>query len=337
MLIGIFAPEHDPQARALSAKLEALQPGCVRRFEVPPRLDAKLILDANRLSWDGQDLSNLEAFFLRGFAYCDPVIPGGELDRDWTVWRWEYLATQQTYSSLHSIFLELERRGARAFNGVDAQQLSFMKPALLETLRQNGLLAPDTLVTNRTEAASAFMKKHGTVVWRPCTGRAMYQAFLEPQREALVSPRKPPPLLAQVVEGALYRGYLFGGAPVLTVQSSAPSDKPPERTEEFWEVPCPIEVLPDLWRLAEVLKAPWVQIFFVAKDGRAWIYDVDTDPLYDALPVALQDRVAERLARRLAGLPIETASAAEAPLQRPTMFLRRMLRTLFEMEETKYS
>jgi len=337
MRIGIFAPEYDPQAQALRAKLEALQPGCVSGFEIPPHRDAKLAMDAKRLSWNGQDLTSLKAFFLRGFPYCDPIIPSGELDVDWTVWRWEYLAAQQTYSSLHSIFLELERRGVRAINGMDAQQHSFTKPALLETLRQKGLQTPDTLVTNRADAASTFMKKHNKVAWRPCTGRALYQAFLEPQRDALVSLRKPPPLLAQIVEGPLYRCYLFDGAPVLTVQSSAPSNEPPERTEEFWEVPCPSEVLPDLQRLAEVFKAPWVQIFFVAQGKRAWIYDVDTDPRYDALPTALHDRLAARLACRLLGLPIETAQTVEAPLQRPTMFLRRMLRTLFEMEETKYS
>jgi hypothetical protein len=67
------------------------------------------------------------------------------------------------------------------------------------------------------------------------------------------------------------------------------------------------------------------------------IYDIDTDPIYHGLPEAYQQRIREGLAHRFLGQENALESTPpEQPQSRPTLFLRRMLRILFEFEYYKY-
>jgi hypothetical protein len=202
------------------------------------------------------------------------------------------------------------------------------------------------------------------LVWRPATGRAAWQLFTDRQRDALVSLRKPPVLVAELVEGPLVRAYLYRGEPVLLLEQAAPDCEGEEQLESFWEVLCappatataatapapaaggaesesrlPTAVAADLKRVADVLGAPWLEVLFAFRDGRAWIYDVYSDPRADSLPTAHREKLTALLAAKLLGVAPDRAGAA-APkerLSRPTLFLRRMLRILFEFERSKYA
>ncbi len=73
---------------------------------------------------------------------------------------------------------------------------------------------------------------------------------------------------------------------------------------------------------------------------RAWIYDIDPDPLLNTFPVRFRDLLTESLAKYLQDSV--TSSIRHHPLlagqsaTRPNLFLRRMLRILFEFEHSKY-
>jgi len=340
MRIGLFSIPGDKQTRCLQSALNLLSPGSALLFDLtlePPEYSA---MSAGEAVWNGVDLAGLDTAFLRGFHYCDPVVPSGNLDVDWGLWRFDYLALQQKYTYLHSLFYELERRGVQVVNSPNVHLRLFMKPFILEHLRSSGLNVPALVCTNSMAAAREFCGSHAKVVWRPATGRAAWQLFLDRQREALISPRKPPVMLAEAVEGPLRLAYLYGGQPLLLLKMSAPemAETAGEETlEGFCETDCP-EAAADLRLLAETVRAPWLQAAFVLKDGRAWIYDLDADPLFADLPAVhsekLAARLAERLLRREPALP--PLPATPEPKERPALFLRRMLEILFEFEQSKY-
>ncbi|MBI3830148.1 MAG: hypothetical protein HY291_11560 [Planctomycetes bacterium] len=336
MKIGLIAPSRHREAARLQKALEARAPGCAIRLNLDFSEDDRTALDATQTHWNGVDLAQLDAVLLMGFAYCDPVIPSPSLHQDWGVWRYDYLAEQQTYSYFHSLFQDLERRGVRVLNAPDVHMSCFARPALFERLRIAGLDLPETLCTNRMESVRAFTAGRQTVVWRPATGRSIWQLFRDAQREALIAFNRPPIMIADVKAGPLVRAYVLNGQALMFLAFDYPHDGPPERLESFWEIEIE-EARPALARLAELVAGRWLEVQFIFAEGKVWIYDVDADPATEALPAVLQERLANRLAASLLGMPAEAPVLGEPPRERQTMFLRRMLRILFEFEESKYS
>ena len=317
--------------------LNALHPGSALLFDLALDESARSSMSALEATWDGVDLAGLKVAFLRGFSYCDPVIPSGDLDLDWGLWRFEYIALQQKYTYLYSLFSELQRRGVKLVNPPEAHLRLFMRPFVLERVRQAGLPVPALVCTNRMDVAREFCGRYPAVVWRPAAGRAAFQCFKDRQRDALLSLQKPPVLLAEGIDGLALRAYLYDGQPLLCLKRTVPDCSGEETLEMFGEYDCG-EAAGDLRRLAELLQAPWLQVSFALKDGKAWIYDVDADPLIEDLPAVYGERLTALLAARLSGAaaPAMSAGAPAELRQRPTIFLRRMLRVLFEFEYSKY-
>ncbi|MCY3021176.1 MAG: hypothetical protein NTW87_19350 [Planctomycetota bacterium] len=344
MQIGIFAFAGDEQACRLERALNAQSPGTAAFFDLSLGTAARATMGAGEAAWGGRDLTKLDIAFLHGFAYCDPVIPACGTGVDWSVWRFDYIAAQQKHTFLYSLFSELERRGVRVISPPAAHLQTFMKPLLLERLRRAGLNVPAAVCSNNMDAVREFCGRHANAVWRPATGRAAYQRFTDRQREALVSLQKPPIIVAEAVDGPVVRGYLLQGEPLLFLEKGAPDCTGEERLEGFWEVDY-AALRPDLSRLAAEMNIPWLEVVFVAKDGKAWIYDVDADPLFEGLPTGHSEKLTALLAKSLlqVGQTFLSADAVAAPpakaveTQRPTLFLRRMLRILFEFEQSKYS
>ena len=338
MPVALFALPGSRQVQRLHQTLQALSPGSARLFSSALNEVDRVSMNSTGLLWNGARFAPGERAFLHGFSYCDPVVPSADPEADWSVWRFDYLEDQQKYSFLHSCFSELARQGVQVINPPDIHRTFFMKAFLLERLRQAGFAVPQTICTNRLDVAEAFCRDHPKVVWRPGTGRAAWQLCLKPQREALCSPRKPPVLLAAVSDGPLVRGYLFEGQPLLLLHCSPPCMAPEELLEEFWEVQYP-GLQGEFSRLAEDLGATWLEIHFVYQDGKALLYDMEADPLYDCLPASYQEKLTALLAARLLGLDAASLGARVAALERasrPTLYLRRMLQILFEVEAQKY-
>jgi hypothetical protein len=329
MTIGLFSPAGDKQAQRLRSALNTLSPGSTQSLDLALAAPERSAMSATELTWNGVDLTTLELAFLRGFSYCDPVMPAGDLDVDWSLWRFDYIGQQQKYTYLYSFFCELERRGVKLLNSPDAHLRLFMRPFILEQLRQAGVNVPALTCTNRMDVAREFCGRHASVVWRPATGRAAYQLFQDRQREALVSLQKPPVLLAEVIAGPLIRAYLYDGQPLLCLKMGAPNPVGEETLERFVETDCG-EACGDLRRVAETVRVPWLQVSF----------DLEADPVFEGLPTVHSEKLVTLLAARMlkrgaACPPAPTASAPE-PKERPTLFLRRMLDILFEFEESKY-
>lgn len=338
MKIGIFSEPHNRQAATLKQRIHSLAPGTSRHFTLPAHGAPAVAVDETGVYWDDVNVGQLDKAYMHGFSYASPVVPEPLGDIDWSVWQTHHIAQQQRTSFIYSAWQEMERSNVKLFNPLRTQVQSFMKADLLEDLREAGLRVPRMVCTNHMETAHAFVTEVEHTLWRPSTGRAAWQLFLEKQRDHLITPTKPPILLAELVEGLLIRCYLLEGKPLLCLKRTAPVCLPMEALELLEATECPA-VYRELQRVAEVIPMGWGQVLFILKDEQAWIYDVDADPIYDWLPDVYQQRLTDGFAMGLLGMAPETplrSALPDTPQPRPTLFLRRMLQILFEFEYKKY-
>ncbi|MGH8658261.1 MAG: hypothetical protein ACREV4_07240 [Gammaproteobacteria bacterium] len=348
MKIGVFCERDNQQAIELRQCINTLAPGSCTQFVFPLDGSPEVAIDETGVYWDGTNVSQLDIAYIHGFSYTYPVVPAPLGNVDWSVWQVGHVLEQQGFSFLLSAFMEMERHGVKLLNPTRVYVKNFTKADLLEDLRQAGFPAPRLVCTNDTDTTKSFIEEVDAdkVVWRPATGRATWQLFRDRQREHLISAEKPPILLAEVVEGPLIRSYLIDGQPLLYLERYPPDciANPgagmfgTETLERFQALEC-ADVSGELRRLVSHLSLHWGQISFVLRDGRPWIYDVDPDPMFEWLPELFSQTLTEGLASRLLDIdaPASSKPLSDCPQERPTLFLRRMLYSLFELEHKKYS
>jgi hypothetical protein len=334
--IGVFCPVGDRVAGLVLDQLERLAPNAARRFD----LDGTdpVSIDGDGVSWGAAPLTGLEAAYVRGFRFEDPVTPRPKEQADWSLWQPSYVLDQQRYSFDYSLLCRLEATGAKLYNGVEAHLLAAAKFAQLQRLRQQGVAVPAMLCGNDDGAVGAFCEAHEKVLWRTGTGRCAWQLFLDKQRRFLVAPSKPPVILAALAAGRLLRAFVFDGRPVLGLETLAPECE----NLEFLEACRWVDVVGDadvLRAAARAAGANWCQILYVSTDDGPVVYDVDPDPVLEELPAAVREYLTAAVAHGLLGrLPelAPTKALREEAFERQSLFLRRMLRILFRMERSKY-
>ncbi len=331
--LALLAPPGHAQADALAERLEAGAPG--RTVRLPLRLDATtaFTMDRDTIRLDGTLLDACDTVFLCGFGWEDPVVPGEALHTDWSVWQTGYIAERQRWSILAAALLDLARRGVRVVNPPEALRTVDSRPACLARLRRGGVDVPDTLATNDPDEAARFLSRR-RAVWRPVAGRAAWQQFGPRQRAALIDPARPPVLLARIRRGSFRRAYVYGGRVLAAFAMEAPELDPRERLEKFW----PVSAAPlhaPMSRVLSMLGLDWAVVSYVWRDGTPCIYDVDPDPVTDWLPPAHREPLLDALAASLLGNRPRPRRASRTREEREGPFLRRMLRILFQFEESK--
>ncbi len=344
MRIGIFNRGNSSQCSRLLQELNHIEPDCACMFSCIPGKTGEVLLDRNTILWDGRHVDRLETALVHGFTFCDPVIPDSDLDREWTIWQYEHIIDEQQYSFVSSAFTEMDARGVRVINPVRQHRLAFSHTGILNRVKSTGSMVPEFICTNDMDVAEAFTKKHGTVLWRPNTGRARYQIFGSKQKAHLMGAGRPPVILAECVQGPLLRAYVYNGKPLMVLESSIPDCQSLETLEQVRMTDSSHAVAAGLSKVTRNLDLTWTRILFVlAEDETCWIYDIDPDPKYDWLPKPFLELLTTRLACSLLNRA-EISSAADeskaakckVATERPTPFLRRMLRILFDMEQSKY-
>lgn len=332
--IAILAPAANRQADDLAAAANALQVDCALRLGISDT--ARVSMGDDIVSRDGHELTALDSVFVHGFRYMDPVVPRAREDVDWSVWHASYIVEQQQFSTFYSVLCELVRRGVEVINPPAAGILDFTKGAALERLRRAGVRVPPILCSNEDERVRAFCELPGKTVWRPSTGRAAWQLFLDKQREHLVVLDKPPIMLAKVVEGPVLQCWVFKGEPLLSLCYDPPDSSGLEYLEGFWSVVPPDAVHATARSACEALGASWIKLSCVTEGEAALVYDVDVDPLLDWMPPSYRSYLIAQLAARLLKLERAALELPDTYEGRPTLFLRRMLRELFDYEASKY-
>jgi hypothetical protein len=336
--IGIFAHSSSRQAQNIFKRISALEMAQCDFFNLSLDDEDDISIFDSGIYWNRRDITDLDVAYVHGFMYMNPIIPDADQIHDWSVWQADYLIKQQKFSFLFSLFEELHRRGVGMVNPPRIHVQNFMKPFLLERLRNQGFNVPRSICSNHMPSIIDFCNQTEKAVWRPATHRALWQLFLDKQRISLVRPDSPPILVAECIEGQFIRGYIYDGVPLLFLKFSAPDLGPPERLESIWSVDC-AEAEKVLQRLTIETGLRWAQVSFVFSDGVPWIYDMDPDPVLEWLPKSYQDILIGKLSYMMTGEKDKAIDlpAMTQPEERPTLFLRRMLRILFEFERVKYS
>ncbi len=336
--IVVLSLGDDGFAADLAAAGEGLAPGAFVHQPYDALGGTPSDLTYQRLTLGGLDLETIEAVFVYGFAYQDPVLPGPDDNLDWGLWQSRYVLEQQGFSHLYSLLSELTQRGVAVFNPVEALIANYAKPRLFGAAAKARLKVPDWLCSNDPDDIQAFTEAHDLVLWRPATGRAAWQLFRDKQRQALIATERPPVLLAQAMEGTIVRAFCLDGRVLLTLAQQAPDTAEIERLERFLmaEKPYPDNAAA---RVAKATGARFSVVLATLGRGAPCLYDVDAAPLLGGLPPEIRDFLAERLALGLLGRLDEATAAPElssATSERESLFLRRMLRIQFDIEATKH-
>lgn len=336
MAIGILAPAGSATARRLCRQLD---PARTVRLELELGPEQPVTLDDHGVSWNGVRLEALEALYIHGFRYEDPVLPPTDPDVNWSLWQIGPVIRQQSWSFLYSVLSRIECIGGpRLYNPLSCELASFDRLGQLDRLAAAGLMIPSLLCSNDDGAVTAFQRLHDAVVWRPVTGRAAWQLFRDKQRRALVGPERTPVLLAAVTPGPLLRAWVLDGKVVLVTAQDSPSRDGLERLEAAIPLSdLPAERLAALGRAAAALGLRWAMVLFVDSPGGPVIYDVDPDPLVTDQPEPVCDYLLGCLAATLAATPRPVAPPDDVPAWRPALLLRRMLAIQFDIEQTKFT
>ncbi len=322
MAIGIFGTRHLPVPDAVW-----LEPG------------QRVTLDAEGVSWNGTRLEQLDALYVHGFRYEDPVLPPADPVCDWSLWQAGAVIRQQSYSFLYSVWARLEQLGGpRLYNPVSAELAAFDRPGPLDRLARAGFAVPPLLTGNDDDTVAAFQGRYDGVVWRPVTGRAAWQWFQDRQRRHLVGLGKPPVLLAAVMPGPLLRVYVLDGQVALVLATAPPNREGVERLETMIPVTdLSPAVLETIGRAVTTLGLRWAMALVIDGPDGPVFYDMDPDPELGCLPPPFEAHLNRCLAAALAGIALPAAPFGPDPLERPALLLRRMLAIQFDMEQSKYS
>lgn len=339
MRLGVLADPADTCARELAARIAEFSGERCPIFDLSVPASDRVEVSRSGIVWAGVDLGALDKLVVAGFDFQDPLVPRAVPSVDWSVWQIDYIVDQQRSSFLASVLRDQERRGIRVINSWHALRLGFAKARLFGELQRAGLRVPAWLCSNDMPVVERFCAQHRYVMWRPGTGRAIWQLFLDKQREHCVDPGKPPVLLAVHPEQGFVRAFVCNGEVLFALICTAPYvDGTDERMEQLSA--CDSDaVAHELVRAVNQIRADWAQVTYVVQDGRACIYDIDVDPRYGWMPAEFRNYLQVRLARKLLELP--PVPAAELPVPAPrvrdSLFVRRMLVPLHQMEATKYA
>lgn len=337
MKIGVLAEPSDTCARELASKLGEFSGRPCPVFDLKVQPGTEVCMDRSRIEWAGINLADFDKIVVAGFDFEDPQVPRATPSADWGVWQIDYIVDQQRRSFVTSVLRDLERRGVRLVNSWQALQLGFAKARMLGELQRGGYWVPPWLCSNETAVVRRFCDLHERVVWRPNAGGAMWQLFTERQLDHLVDPAKPPVLLAAHPEQAFVNAFVCEGEVLLELDCSRPHIETYEYMEEV-EVREIGSAAGELARAVAHVNAGWAQVTYVMKDGRPCIYEITADPRYGWLPAPFRAYLQTHLARKLLGLPRAGSDDLPAPQrgERDSLFVRRMLVALHELEDTKY-
>jgi len=335
--VGAFGFGAASQAALVVDAVNEVSSGSARYFDLNLLGDQTFSLGGDVFQFDGVDICKLRFAYIHGFSYQYPVVPRLSADTDWSLWQTKHVLDQQRYSAILSLVQELERHGVCVISGLRGLLGNFMKYEQLQRLRRQGFSVPPMICTNDRESTDKFCEQHEQLIWRPATGRAAWQHFGERQREHLLAPEKSPIIISAVIPGEYLRSYYLFGQDFLHLQHRGAGYYPMETLETF----CEAEGLsaPDFDPVSVLeLSRGFFSLSQVVSGPVRWIYDLDADPALTALPVKYRELLIRAFALCLSGRKSQLDSLVRpvSPQQRESLFLRRMLGVLFDMEASKH-
>lgn len=222
MSVLLLAGASDPQGKRVRASLRDLGVDTIP-------FDAGAYPERGLLSIDGRSirlgrkvLPDIHAVYIRGLG-IHPLTPGFEED---LALRPQGLIAQcdEKRALLESLLLELETRGARLVNSLEANAQHARKPLQLRRLQAAGVPVPRWIATNNAAEVRRFTRDVGEVVYKPLSGGATVRRLsaLDLSPDRLDALKVAPVLFQEFVEGVSVRAYVVGRKVVAAAEIHSP-------------------------------------------------------------------------------------------------------------------
>lgn len=211
--IGIFGREDDPEVDLLKRRIEDLgaRATLIDLCDFPKVATGTLAGGA--VTYDGMDLAEMDAFYLRQMGYFSPV-PQREFSKvEWDAYfeRFnEVLAEEREGISFAESLIQILSATRPMVNPYEVAFYHKLKPYQYWTLAAKGVPVPDFLAGNDFFELTKFAASRPSVA-KPLVGGLVRRAApsdLEKEREAL---RKRPVLLQREITGPALRSFVLGG------------------------------------------------------------------------------------------------------------------------------
>ena len=219
--IGIFGREDDPEVDLLKRRIEDLgaRATLIDFCDFP---EAALGgLDRGAVNYDGINLAEMDAFYLRQMGYFSPV-PQREFSKvEWAAYfeRFnEVLAEEREGISFAESLIQILSAMKPMVNPYEVAFYHKLKPYQYWTLASKGVRVPDFLAGNDFFELARFAGSAPSVI-KPLVGGLVRRATpsdLEKEREAL---RKRPVLLQREITGSALRSFVLGGRIIGTCET----------------------------------------------------------------------------------------------------------------------
>ncbi len=282
--IALFGDGGSPQVAALN---EVFKSKKVKTHIFDIQLGGKnkpeVVIDQNRLSWNGVDFSNIEVIHIRCMAINTPTaVPPIMNASNYSELRSTFLREQEYQSVTRSFFNQLALRNKLVINTLTRAYVDHdTKAQLYHKLRQEGFCVPDTIMTNNPEQASLFFKKVGTAVAKPSIGIGSTRKVNEHDTQRLDELFQSPVLFQELIEGDTIRVHIVGDKVVLALRIISEEGQVDSRTNpqgfEFFKLPFDEEQkIVKATHFLGLKYAAWD--ILAAKDGRFAYLDCNPGP-----------------------------------------------------------
>lgn len=218
MRVGILGEPAESEVSLLSRRLQALgaEPVVVdvSAFPRTTRLEIRIEEARPRFLYEGRDMGDVQAWFLRRTGYMEPLIR-----RELTMEEWvdihnqfnEWLLVENEKTMFLASLQEFLEENVPVVNPVASFVGHLRKPHQVYLLRKAGLPVPDYLLSNDAEAIRGFLRRHGRVVYKPIAGGRHARTIDEQRLDERAHALKYEPVLVQALaEGRHVRAYVVG-------------------------------------------------------------------------------------------------------------------------------
>ena len=293
MRIGILGEASEPEVALVSKRLaeRGVDPvvADLNGFPRERRLSILVEGGAPRVVLQGQDLSDVAAWYVRRYGFSDPLVKR-EMDlKEWTeihnqLREWIQVENQKQMTLAST--LEFLQELAPTVNPPGAFLGHLRKPHQTYLIRKAGLPVPDYLVTSDPDEARAFLARHPRVVYKPVAGgrhtREMTRERFDQRARAL---QTEPILLQALAEGRHLRAYVVGdrfvGAGEIQFDREVSIDYR-ETQRGALPVDLPEEIQRQCVRAAEACGMPFTGLDVIVDDerGRHAFLECNPSPMF---------------------------------------------------------
>lgn len=202
-----------------------------------------VVIDPERLVWDGVDFTDIEVAHIRCMSINTPsTVPAVMNAANYNELRSLFLREQEYQSVTRSFFNQLALRGKLVINTLTRAYVDHdTKAQLYQKLHDAGFCVPDTIMTNDAAQAERFFKKIGAAVAKPSIGIGSTRKVSDYDQRRLDELKKSPVLFQELIEGDTIRVHIVGDKVILALRIISAEGEVDSRTNplgfEFFKLP----------------------------------------------------------------------------------------------------